>query len=74
MFQVTTLDLNDVPKTEDGKVDYSKDFFKRPVNLTVSGQLEAEAMAMALGKGLHLLAPPSAQRRAMIPAMPQSSG
>ena len=30
MFQVTTLDLNDVPKTEDGKVDYSKDFFKRP--------------------------------------------
>ena len=50
MFQVTTLDLNDVPKTEDGKVDYSKDFFKRPVNLTVSGQLEAEAMAMAFGK------------------------
>lgn len=50
MFQVTTLDLNDVPKTEDGKVDYNKDFFKRPVNLTVSGQLEAEAMAMALGK------------------------
>ena len=44
MFQVTTLDLNDVPKTEDGKVDYSKDFFKRPVNLTVSGQLEAEAL------------------------------
>ena len=50
MFQVTTLDLNNVPKTEDGKVDYSGDFFKRPVNLTVSGQLEAEAMAMALGK------------------------
>ena len=50
MFQVTTLDLNNVPKTEDGSVDYSKDFFKRPVNLTVSGQLEAEAMAMALGK------------------------
>ena len=50
MFQVTTLDLNDVPKTEDGKVDYSKDFFEKPVNLTVSGQLEAEAMAMAFGK------------------------
>ena len=50
MFQVTTLDLANVPKTEDGKVDYSKDFFKKPVNLTVSGQLEAEAMAMALGK------------------------
>ena len=50
MFQVTTLDLNNVPKTEDGKVDFAQDFFKRPVNLTVSGQLEAEAMAMALGK------------------------
>jgi asparaginyl-tRNA synthetase len=50
MFKVTTLDLNDVPKTEDGKVDYSKDFFEKPVNLTVSGQLEAEAMAMAFGK------------------------
>ena len=50
MFQVTTLDLNNVPKTEEGAVDYSKDFFRRPVNLTVSGQLEAEAMAMALGK------------------------
>ncbi|MDY2694098.1 amino acid--tRNA ligase-related protein, partial [Gemmiger sp.] len=49
MFQVTTLDLNDLPRTEDGAVDYSKDFFKRAVNLTVSGQLEAEAMAMALG-------------------------
>ena len=49
MFQVTTLDLDDLPRTEDGAVDYSKDFFKRPVNLTVSGQLEAEAMAMALG-------------------------
>ena len=50
MFQVTTLDLANVPKTEDGKVDYTKDFFKKQVNLTVSGQLEAEAMAMALGK------------------------
>ena len=50
MFQVTTMDLNDVPKTEDGAVDFSQDFFKRATNLTVSGQLEAEAMAMALGK------------------------
>ena len=49
MFQVTTLDLNDVPRNDEGGVDYTKDFFKRPVNLTVSGQLEAEAMAMALG-------------------------
>ena len=39
MFQVTTLDLNNVPKTEDGKVDYSQDFFGKETNLTVSGQL-----------------------------------
>ena len=50
MFRVTTLDLNNVPKTEDGQVDFSKDFFKRSTQLTVSGQLEAEAMAMAFGK------------------------
>ena len=50
MFQVTTLDLNDIPRNDEGGVDYTKDFFKRPVNLTVSGQLEAEAMAMAFGK------------------------
>ena len=50
MFRVTTLDLDNVPKTENGAVDYSKDFFEKPVNLTVSGQLEAEAMAMAFGK------------------------
>ena len=50
MFQVTTLDLQNVPKTEDGAVDYTQDFFEKPVNLTVSGQLEAEAMAMAFGK------------------------
>ena len=49
MFRVTTLDLNDLPRTEDGKVDSSKDFFGRPTNLTVSGQLEGEAMAMAFG-------------------------
>lgn len=47
MFQVTTLDLNNIPKTEDGKVDYSKDFFGKQANLTVSGQLEAETFAMA---------------------------
>ena len=50
MFQVTTMDLDNIPRTQDGAVDYSRDFFKRPVNLTVSGQLEAEALAMALGK------------------------
>ena len=47
MFHVTTLPLSDVPKTEDGKVDFSKDFFGREASLTVSGQLEAEIFAMA---------------------------
>ncbi len=50
MFRVTTLDVNDPPRTEDGKVDYSKDFFSKPSYLTVSGQLEGECMAMAFGK------------------------
>ena len=47
MFQVTTLDLNDPPRTEDGKIDYSQDFFGKETNLTVSGQLEAEIFALA---------------------------
>jgi len=47
MFRVTTLDLDDLPKTEDGKVDYSKDFFGKSTNLTVSGQLNVECFAMA---------------------------
>ncbi|MBO4653421.1 MAG: asparagine--tRNA ligase [Lachnospiraceae bacterium] len=47
MFQVTTLDLANVPMTEDGKVDYTKDFFNKPTNLTVSGQLNGETFAMA---------------------------
>lgn len=47
MFRVTTLDLNNIPKDEDGKVDFSKDFFCKETNLTVSGQLEAETMALA---------------------------
>ncbi len=47
MFQVTTMDLNNIPLTEDGKVDFSKDFFGKPTNLTVSGQLNGETFAMA---------------------------
>ncbi len=47
MFQVTTMDMNNVPKDKDGKVDYSKDFFGKPTNLTVSGQLNAETYAFA---------------------------
>ncbi len=49
MFRVTTLDLENLPKTEDGKVDFSKDFFARESSLTVSGQLEGEDCAMAFG-------------------------
>ncbi len=50
MFNVTTLDLNDIPKTGEGKVDYAQDFFGKPCNLTVSGQLEGELGALALGR------------------------
>ena len=49
MFQVTTLDLNNLPKTPDGKVDYSQDFFGKEARLTVSGQLNGEMYATALG-------------------------
>lgn len=47
MFQVTTLDLNNLPKKTDGTVDFSKDFFNKPTGLTVSGQLNGEAYALA---------------------------
>ena len=47
MFQVTTLDMNDVPKTECGEIDYAQDFFGKKAGLTVSGQLNAETFAMA---------------------------
>ena len=47
MFQVTTMDLNNIPKTEDGAVDFGQDFFGKPTNLTVSGQLNGETYAMA---------------------------
>jgi asparaginyl-tRNA synthetase len=50
MFRVTTLDALNPPLTEDGKPDYSKDFFGKPTNLTVSGQLEGELGALALGE------------------------
>ncbi|MBO7268223.1 MAG: asparagine--tRNA ligase [Bacteroidales bacterium] len=50
MFQVTTMDLNNIPKTENGEVDFSNDFFGKQTALTVSGQLEGELGAMALGQ------------------------
>ena len=49
MFRVTTLDMDNPPKTEDGNIDFSKDFFGKSANLTVSGQLEGETYAMAFG-------------------------
>ena len=49
MFQVTTMDLNNLPKKDDGSIDYDQDFFGKPANLTVSGQLEGELAATALG-------------------------
>ena len=50
MFQVSTLDFLKMPKTEEGKVDFSKDFFGKQASLTVSGQLEAETFATAFNK------------------------
>jgi asparaginyl-tRNA synthetase len=50
MFHVSTLDAEKPPRTPEGKVDYSKDFFGKPASLTVSGQLEGEIYAMAMGK------------------------
>lgn len=56
MFQVTTMDMSDLPKFSDGTIDYSKDFFGRPVNLTVSGQLNGEAYALAF-KNIYTFGP-----------------
>lgn len=50
MFQVTTLDIDNLPRTEEGEIDYSKDFFGKPTNLTVSGQLEGELAALAMSE------------------------
>ncbi len=56
MFQVTTLDLQNLPLTEDGKVDFTQDFFNKPTNLTVSGQLNGETYAMAF-KNIYTFGP-----------------
>ena len=73
MFQVTTLDLSNPPLTDDGKIDYSKDFFGKETNLTVSGQLNGETYAMASATSTHSVrrsVPRIPTRR----AMPPSSG
>ncbi len=56
MFRVTTLDMDEVPKTEEGKVDFSQDFFGKETNLTVSGQLNGETYAMAF-KNIYTFGP-----------------
>ena len=56
MFQVTTMDLANIPMTDDGKIDFSKDFFNKPTNLTVSGQLNGETYAMAF-KNIYTFGP-----------------
>ena len=56
MFQVTTMDLTNIPMTEDGKVDFTQDFFNKPTNLTVSGQLNGETYAMAF-KNIYTFGP-----------------
>jgi asparaginyl-tRNA synthetase len=56
MFQVTTMDLNNLPQTEDGKVDFTQDFFNKPTNLTVSGQLNGETYAQAF-KNIYTFGP-----------------
>ena len=75
MFRVTTLDLDHVPKNEDGTVDYSQDFFGKSANLTVSGQLNVESFAQAFGNVVR--EPSVAVSAPRIPtpsAMPPSSG
>lgn len=54
LFTVTSLDLKNLPKSGDGNIDFSQDFFGMRAYLTVSGQLEAEFLAMSLGKGIYL--------------------
>ncbi len=56
MFRVTTIDMNDIPRTEEGEVDYTRDFFGKETNLTVSGQLNGETYAMAF-KNIYTFGP-----------------
>ena len=73
MFRVTTLDMDNVPKTADGAVDYSQDFFGKGTNLTVSGQLNAESFAQPSATSIPSV-PPSGRKIPTPSAMPLSSG
>ncbi len=74
MFQVTTLDMKNPPLNEDGTVDYSKDFFGKETNLTVSGQLNGETYAQAFRKSFSPSDRPSVQRTPTPHVMLLSSG
>ena len=69
MFRVTTLDIDNPPDDEDGQVDYSEDFFGKPANLTVSGQLNAETFCHGLPQRVHLR--PHLPRRKLQHAAPR---
>ena len=73
MFHVTTMDLKNMPRNEDGSVDYRNDFFGRETNLTVSGQLEGELGALSLAISIPS-ALPSGQRIQILPGILQNSG
>lgn len=73
MFQVTTLDMAQPPKNEDGSIDYTKDFFNKPTNLTVSGQLNVETYAFAF-KNVYTFGRPSAPKIPTQRAMRRSFG
>ena len=73
MFRVTALDMDNPPKTDDGSVDYSQDFFGKPAFLTVSGQLQGEAMAMAFGK-IYTFGPTFRAERRTPSVTPPNSG
>ena len=74
MFRVTTLDLENLPRTEDGSVDFSQDFFGKRANLTVSGQLNARELCHGLRQTCIPSAPPSGRRTPTPSATPPSSG
>ena len=74
MFQVTTLDMDNVPKTDDGKVDYAQDFFGKQTSLTVSGQLNGETYAHGIPVTSIHLDRHSVQRILIRHVMQQSSG
>ena len=74
MFQVTTLDVADPPRLDDGSVDWSQDFFGKRANLTVSGQLNAENSRHGLRQASTPSAPPSGRRTPTPSATPPSSG